>query len=78
MTLTQTHNFCFRKGLLSNTLICLIILISRIAQRLSICKFYFFCPGAHISFKYARYNHFRCPMMREASSKLILIKHASS
>ena len=49
------------------TLICLIILISHIVKLLLIRKFYCFRPGAHISFKYARHNHLRCPMMREVS-----------
>ena len=39
------------------TLICPIIWISHIAQLL-IRKFYCFCKGLHISFKYARHNHF--------------------
>ena len=38
-------------------LICLIILISHIAQLLLIRMFYFFRPGRHISFKYAQHNH---------------------
>ena len=49
------------------TLICLIILISHIVKLLLIRKFYCFRPGAHISFKYARHNHLRCPMMGEVS-----------
>ena len=69
MTLTQTHYFCVRKSLLSITLICPIILISHIAQLLLIRKFYFPRKGPHISFKYARHNHFRCPMMGEVSLK---------
>ena len=49
------------------TLICLIILISHIVKLLRIRKFYCFHPDAHISFKYARHNHLRCPMMGEVS-----------
>ena len=49
------------------TLICPIILIIHIAQRLPIRKFYCFRKGPHISFKYARHNHLRCPMMGEVS-----------
>ena len=49
------------------TLICPIILISHIAQLLLICKFYCFRKVPHISFKYARHNHLRCPMMGEVS-----------
>ena len=49
------------------TLICLIILISHIAQLLLIRKFYCFRPGRHISFKYVRHKHLHCPMMGEAS-----------
>ena len=49
------------------TLICLIILISHITQRLFIRNFYCFRPGPHISWKYARHNHLRCPMMGEVS-----------
>ena len=45
------------------TLIRLIILISHIVQLLLIRKFYCFRPGPHISFKYARHNHLRCPIM---------------
>ena len=60
------------------TLICLIIIISHTVKLLLICKFYCFCPGAHISFKYARYNHLRCPMMGEYLQKRSLIKHTCS
>ena len=49
------------------TLICAIILISHIGQLLLIRKFYCFRKGPHISFKYARHNHLRCPMMGEIS-----------
>ena len=49
------------------TLVCLIILISHIVKLLLIRKFSCFCPGAHISFKYPRHNHLRCPMMGEVS-----------
>ena len=49
------------------TLICLIILISHIAQLLLIRKFYCFRPGSHVLFVYSRYNHLRWPMMREVS-----------
>ena len=49
------------------SLICPIILISHIAQLLLIRKFYCFRKGPHISFKYARHNHLRCPMMGEVS-----------
>ena len=66
MKLTQTHYFYFRKALLSNYFISLITLISHIAQLL-IRKFYCFRPGPHISFKYWRHNHLRCPMMGEVS-----------
>ena len=38
-------------------LICLIILISHIAQLLLIRIFYCFRPGRHISLKYAQHNH---------------------
>ena len=37
------------------------------AQLLLIRKFYCFRKGPHISFKYAQYNHLRCPMMGEVS-----------
>ena len=60
MTLTQAKVYCLI------TLICLIILISHIAQLLLIRKFYCFRPGPHISFKYAR-HHLPCPMMGEVS-----------
>ena len=63
MTLTQTHHFCVRKFYCHITLICPINLISHIAQLLLIRKFYCFRPGPHISFKYARHNHLRCPTM---------------
>ena len=49
------------------TVICPYILISQIVQLLLIRKFYCFCKGLHISFKYARHNHLHCPMMREVS-----------
>ena len=52
MTLTQTHHFCVRKFYCQITLICPIILISHIVQLLLIRKFYCFCKGPHISFKY--------------------------
>ena len=65
MKLMQTHHFCIRKVLLSNYLICLITLISHIAELLCTRKFCFFRPGLHMSLKYAQYNHLRCPMMGE-------------
>ena len=49
------------------TLICPIILISHIVQLFLILKFYCFGKGMHISFKYGRHNHLRCPMMGEVS-----------
>ena len=49
------------------TLIRVIILISHIVQLLLIRKFYFFRPGPHISFKYVRHNHLRCPIMEGVS-----------
>ena len=52
-----------------DTLICLIILISHIAQLLLIRKCYCFCPGPHISFKYVPHNHLQCPMTGEISLK---------
>ena len=67
MTLTQTHNLCFRKSLLSITLICPIILISQISQLPLIREFYCFRKGPNISFKYARHNHLRCAMMGKVS-----------
>ena len=48
------------------TLIYLITLISHIVQLL-IGNFYFFRPDPHISFKYSRHNHLRCPMIGEVS-----------
>ena len=66
MTLMQTHQFCIHKVYCLITLICLIILISHIAQVL-ISKFYCFRPGPHISFKYVQHNHLRCLMMGEVS-----------
>ena len=65
MKLTQTHHFCIRKALLSITLICLITLISHIAQLLLIRKFYCFRLAPHIYFKYARNNNLRFLMMGE-------------
>ena len=70
MTFTQTHHFCVRKGLLSNSLIYLIILISHIVHLLLIRKFCCFRPGPDIFFKYARHNNFRCSMMGEVSLKM--------
>ena len=67
MTLTQTRHFYVRKGLLSNYFNLSNYLNSHIAQLLLIRKFYCFRPGPHISFKYARHNHLRCPMMGEVS-----------
>ena len=60
MRLKQTHHFRVRKVKVYCliTLICLIILISHIAQLFFIHKFCFH-PGRHISFKYARHNHLR-------------------
>ena len=74
MTLMQTHHFCVRKGLLLVTLICLIILITHIAQILLIRNFVVirnccFRPGPHISFKCAR-HHLHCPMMGEVSLEM--------
>ena len=71
MKLRETHHFCVIITFVSVklyyliTLICLIILISHIAQLLLIQKFYCFCPGLHVSFKYVQPNHLRCPMMGE-------------
>ena len=71
MKLRQTHHFCVIITFASTklyyliTLICLIILISHIAQLLLIRKFYCVCPGLHVSFKYVQPNHLRCPMMGE-------------
>ena len=93
MKLRQTHHFCViitfgsAKLYYLITLICLIILISHIAQLLLIRKFYCFCPGLHVSFKYVQPNHLRCPMMGEvfqfsltyfSSPKRSLIKHTCS
>ena len=47
------------------TLTCRNILISHIAQLLLISKFYYLRKGQHISFKYVRHDHLRCPMMGE-------------
>ena len=49
------------------TLICPITLISHIPELLLIGRFYRFRKGANISLQYARYNHSRCPMMRQVS-----------
>ena len=65
MALTQTHHFCIRKSLI--TLTCPFILTSHIAQLLLIRKFHCFRKVQHISFKYARHNHLRDPMMGEVS-----------
>ena len=75
MTLTQTRYFRVHISLLSNAycLICLIILISYIAQLLLIRKFYCVRPGPHISFKYVGHNHLRCPMMGEVSHETITL-----
>ena len=77
MTLTQSYHFCVRKDLPSN-LICLIILISHIAQFLLIFKFCCFRQGPHISFKYAWHNHLRCPVVGVVSLKHSVIKHTCS
>ena len=44
-----------------------VILISHITQLLLIRKLYCFRKGSYISFKYARHNHLRCPMIGEVS-----------
>ena len=67
MAITQTDPFGVRKALLSNTFISLIILISHIPQLLLTRKFYCFRPDPNISFKYARQNHLRCPIIGEVS-----------
>ena len=70
---SQTHHlrkpntFAFVKVYCLITLICPIMLISHIVQLLLIRKFCCFRKGPHISFKYARHNHLRCPMMGEVS-----------
>ena len=75
MALTQTRYFRVNIGLLSNVycLICLIILISYVAQLLLIRKLYCVRPGPHISFKYVRHNHLRFPMMGEVSLETITL-----
>ena len=57
--------------LASVKLYCLIALIGHIAQLLLIRKFYCFCPGPYISFKYVRHDHFHCPLMGEVSPETI-------
>ena len=61
LPLASVKSFCLI------TVICPYILISQIVQLLLIRKFYCFCKGSHISFKYARHNHLHCPMMGDVS-----------
>ena len=45
----------------------LFIILQSLTREICYLKFYCFRKDAHISFKYARHNHWRCPMMGEVS-----------